>query len=254
MLGGTLGYMFGGPLGALLGAALGRNFDRGIRLPDEQAAFRIGRQERVQAAFFTATFSIMGHVAKADGKVTSDEISSAESIMAHMQLDSRQRRAAIELFNEGKKAGFPLHDTLAQFKRECHGRRNLIQIFIEILITVATADGRLHPAEKKIIFQIGRELGFAHAEIEHLFSFSASGRQAGRRGIDLSAAYEILGVDRNASDAEVKSAYRRLMSQHHPDKLIAKGLPDEMVKIATEKTQKIKAAYDEIRKSRDAAS
>ena len=92
LLGGTLGYMFGGPLGALLGAALGRNFDRGITLTDRHAGFEPGQQERVQAAFFTATFSIMGHVAKADGKVTRDEISAAESIMSQMQLDPHQRK------------------------------------------------------------------------------------------------------------------------------------------------------------------
>jgi DnaJ like chaperone protein len=250
LLGGTLGYMFGGPLGALLGAALGRNFDRGIRITDERAAYGVGQQERVQAAFFTASFSIMGQVAKADGKVTAAEISSAEAIMAHMQLDSRQRRAAIKLFNEGKKEGFPLHEVLMQFKRECHGRRNLVQMFIEIQIAVAMADGQLHPAEREIIFKIGKELGFEHAAIEHIFRFTGSSVQPPRRGHSLEAAYEILGVNNKAADAEVKKAYRRLMSQHHPDKLIARGLPDEMVRIATEKTQKIKAAYEEIMNSR----
>lgn len=250
LLGGTLGYMFGGPLGALLGAALGRNFDRGLRITDERAAYNVGEQERVQAAFFAASFSIMGHIAKADGKVTAAEISSAETIMARMQLDSRQRRAAITLFNEGKKDGFPLHDVLMQFRRECHGRRNLVQMFIEIQITVAMADGGLHAAERKIIFTIGQELGFDHATIEHLFRLSGRGEQPPRRGYDLVAAHEILGVGKGATDAEIKKAYRRLMSQHHPDKLIAKGLPDEMVKIATEKTQKIKAAYEQIMDSR----
>jgi len=250
LLGGTLGYMFGGPLGALLGAALGRNFDRGIRATGERAAYGIGQQERVQAAFFTASFSIMGHVAKADGKVTAAEISSAEAIMTRMQLDSRQRRAAIKLFNEGKKEGFPLHDVLMQFRHECHGRRNLVQMFIEIQIAVAMADGRLHAAERNIILTIGQELGFDHAAIEHLFRFTGNSERPPRRGHNLEAAYEILGVGKGATDTEVKRAYRRLMSQHHPDKLIAKGLPDEMVKIATEKTQKIKAAYEEITDSR----
>jgi DnaJ like chaperone protein len=250
LLGGTLGYMFGGPLGALLGAALGRNFDRGIRLTDEQAAYNIGQQERVQAAFFTASFSIMGHVAKADGKITAAEISSAEAIMARMQLDSRQRRAAIKLFNEGKKAGFPLHDVLTQFRRECHGRRNLVQMFIEIQIAVAMADGQLHAAERNIIFKIGQELGFDHATIEHIFRFTGSSEHTPRRGHNLEAAYEILGIKKDATDADVKKAYRRLMSQHHPDKLIARGLPDEMIKLATEKTQKIKAAYEEVLNNR----
>ena len=97
---------------------------------------------------------------------------------------------------------------------------------------------------------IGQELGFDHAAIEQLFKFTGASEQPARRGHSLDAAYEILGVSKAATDADVKKAYRRLMSQHHPDKLIAKGLPDEMVKLATEKTQKIKAAYEEIRNSR----
>ncbi len=250
LLGGTLGYMFGGPLGALLGAALGRNFDRGLKLTDEQATFGVGQQERVQAAFFTATFSVMGHIAKADGTVTPDEISAAKAIMARMQLDTQQRKAAIRLFNEGKKENFPLHDVLMQFKRECHRRQNLVQMFLEIQISTAMADGHIHASEKRIIFSIGEQLGFRHADIEHLFSFSGSGQAGGTRAQPVSKAYKILGISKTASDAEVKKAYRRLMSQHHPDKLIAKGLPEEMIKLATEKTQEIKAAYEQVKESR----
>ena len=99
VLGGTLGYMFGGPLGAILGAAVGSNFSRGVQLNDARPGFSRGQQERVQAAFFTATFSVMGHVAKADGKVTADEISAARSIMDQMQLGKEQREAAIGLFS-----------------------------------------------------------------------------------------------------------------------------------------------------------
>ena len=250
LLGGTLGYMFGGPLGALLGAALGRNFDRGITLTDQQAAFDIGRQERVQAAFFTATFSVMGHVAKADGKVSPAEISATEDIMRQMHLDPRQRKAAIQLFNEGKKAGFPLDDVLRQFRHECHRRRNLVQVFLEIQIATAMADGQLHSAERRIILAIGARLGFSHADIEHLFSLGAPQQAPRNRQQELTQAYEVLGVARDTTDAEIKKAYRRLMSQHHPDKLIAKGLPEEMIRLATDKTQRIKAAYETIRESR----
>lgn len=250
LLGGTLGYMFGGPLGALLGAALGRNFDRGIRITDEHADFDVGQQQRVQAAFFTATFSVMGHIAKADGQVTSDEISAAEAFMAQMQLDPQQRKAAIRLFDEGKKDDFPLHDVLLQLRRECHRRHNLEQMFLEIQIATAMADGRVHASERRIIISIGEQLGFDRAAIEQLFSFSDAGRAAEQGKPSLAGAYQIIGVDKTASDAELKRAYRRLMSQHHPDKLIAKGLPEEMIKIATEKTQEIKAAYEQIKHHR----
>jgi len=252
VLGGTLGYMFGGPLGALLGAALGRNFDRGIKITDQHGAFGTGQQERVQAAFFTTTFSVMGHIAKADGKVTAEEISATESIMGRMQLNALQRKAAIKLFNEGKKDDFPLHDVLQQFRRECTRRRNLVQMFLEIQIATAMADGHMHASEKRILYTIGEQLGFDRAEIEHLFSFSRSGPSpGGTRQPPLSNAYQILDIEKSASDAEVKKAYRRMMSQHHPDKLIAKGLPEEMIKLATEKTQQIKAAYEQITASRN---
>ena len=252
LLGGTLGFMFGGPLGALLGAALGRNFDRGIKITDEHGAFGAGQQERVQAAFFTTTFSVMGHIAKADGKVSKDEIAAANSIMGRMQLNAQQRKAAIKLFNEGKKTGFPLHDVLQQFRRECSRRHNLMQMFLEIQIATAMADGHFHASEKRVIFTIGEQLGFSRADIEHLFSMSSgTGRTPGEQRQTLAQAYEILGVAKTASDAEVKKAYRRMMSQHHPDKLIAKGLPEEMIKLATEKTQQIRAAYEQIKDSRD---
>jgi DnaJ like chaperone protein len=193
----------------------------------------------------------MGHIAKADGKVTPEEISATESIMGRMQLNALQRKAAIKLFNEGKKDGFPLHDVLEQFRHECRRRRNLIQMFLEIQITTAMADGHFHANEKRILFTIGRQLGFDHASIEHLFSFAGTGPSpGGRRQPPVSSAYEVLDIDKTASDAEVKKAYRRLMSQHHPDKLIARGLPEEMIKLATEKTQQIKAAYEQIRESR----
>jgi DnaJ like chaperone protein len=249
LLGGAMGYMFGGPLGALLGAALGRNFDRGLKITATHGGAAGAEQERVQVAFFTATFSVMGHIAKADGRVSRDEISAAEAIMTQMQLDARQRQAAIRLFNEGKQDAFQLDEVLAQFRQECHRRRNLLQMFLEIQIATVMADGHAHPVERKLIFRIGEQLGFDRAAIEHLFSFVGASHTAAEPQ-PLSKAYKILGVGREASDAEVKKAYRRLMNQHHPDKLIAKGLPEEMVKLATEKTQEIKAAYEQVKKSR----
>jgi len=250
IIGGAFGFMLGGPLGALLGAALGHNFDKGLKLTDEVGGFSYGDQERIQAAFFTATFSIMGHIAKADGKITQAEIANSEAIMARMQLDPQQRKTAIKLFNEGKADDFPLHDVLVQFRRECHRRISLIQMFLEIQISTAFSDQKLHPAEKTILYKIADELGFSRQQLDHLFHLAGGVAAPKTEKAAIKEAYEILGVSKNAPDADVKKAYRRLMNQHHPDKLVSKGLPEEMIKLANEKTQQIREAYDLINKSR----
>jgi DnaJ like chaperone protein len=250
IIGGTFGFMLGGPLGAMLGAALGHSFDKGLKLTDEVSGLNYGDQERVQAAFFTATFSIMGHIAKADGKVSQAEIANAEAIMARMQLTRDQRKAAIRLFNEGKADDFPLDDVLVQFRKECHRRINLIQMFLEIQINTAFSDQKLDPAEKNILYKIADVLGFPRQQLDHLFHLAGGVPTPKTEKAAINEAYEILGVKKSASDADVKKAYRRLMNQHHPDKLVSKGLPEEMIKLANEKTQQIKEAYELIKKSR----
>lgn len=246
LLGGTLGYMLGGPLGAVLGAALGRNFDHGIDYTGGQ--FTPGSQQKTQAAFFTAVFSVMGHIAKADGKVSHDEISAATHIMDQMQLDRQQRELAKKLFLSGKSSSFPLEDVLIQFRRECHRSTNLIRIFLEIQIAMAMSDSRLHASEKTIIYKVGDILGFDRNDVDELFKFTAGAAHSQTRdGLSINDAYAILGVSKSATLSDVKKAYRRLMNQHHPDKLVAKGLPEEMIKLATEKTQEIRKAYDLIK-------
>ena len=138
IIGGTFGFMAGGPLGALLGAALGHQFDSGLKQFD---ALPPGETERTQTAFFAASFSVMGHVAKADGHVSRDEIELARQVMSQMQLNEQQRRLAINLFNEGKAADFPLDAVLAQLRQECHRRATLLQMFLEIQLHAAYADG-----------------------------------------------------------------------------------------------------------------
>ena len=245
-IGGTLGFVFGGPLGAIIGAALGGNFDRGIKMSGQ---FDMGDQERVQAAFFTTAFSVMGHIAKADGHVSPQEIAAAKNIMNQMQLSAEQRQAAIKLFEQGKTDDFPLEDVLHQFKKECHGRRNLIQMFIEIQIATVLADGKVDNNEKQVLYTIANILGFSRSQIDHLFNMANAQQASSDNALTLSQAYSILGVSKGSNEAAIKKAYRRLMSQHHPDKLVAKGLPDEMIQLATEKTQEIRKAYDLIKKS-----
>jgi DnaJ like chaperone protein len=252
-LGGAFGFMIGGPLGALMGIAFGHSFDRGMGTLEH--AVPGADQERIQAAFFTATFSVMGYIAKADGRVTPDEIRLAEAVMDRLGLDAEMRSSARKLFNEGKTTGFPIDDIMQQFRHETHRRTTLIQMFLEIQLQAAYADGVMHPAEKEALRGICEHLGIAPAQLDRLEEMLRAG--FGRGGYDAAAAktslqdaYLLLGVGETVSDAELKKTYRRMMSQHHPDKLVSKGLPEQMIKDATEKTQQIKAAYELIRESR----
>lgn len=264
VVGGAFGFALGGPIGAILGAVIGHQLDAGLKKAAQYDALGGGdsARERVQTVFFTTVFSVMGHLAKADGRVSESEIQIARNIMRQMQLDEQQQKFAIELFQKGKDASFPLDDVILQFKNECGRNRNLKQMFIEILVFAAYADGAIHDAERHILARICTRLGFSHAEfseIERMVyaqqAFHGQGRggyqQQPRASKDLlKEAYAALGVSAGASDDEVKKAYRRQMNQHHPDKLVAKGLPEEMVKMANEKTGEIKAAYETIRKAR----
>lgn len=247
VIGGGFGFMFGGPLGALAGMALGHQFDKGLNL----AELEPGNPERVQLAFFTATFSVMGYLAKADGQVSRSEIQMAENIMGQMNLNAEQRKAAIELFNHGKQDDFQLDEVLSQFRRECHRRTSLLQMFLEILIATAFADNALDAAEHNALKRIAADIGFSPQQLEQLIRMVGAQQSHGQaQSPSIDNAYAVLGVSRDVSDAELKKTYRRLMSQHHPDKLVAKGMPEEMIKLANEKTGEIKTAYEQIKQSR----
>jgi len=260
VLGGAFGFMAGGPLGALLGAALGHQLDKGMKALNAGLLGGGDDHERTQMAFFTATFSIMGHIAKVDGHVSKAEIAFAEAVMRQMDLNPEQRKLAINLFNEGKRDGFELDAVVEQFRQECHRRRTLMQMFLEIQLQAAMADGSLDSVEEQLLLHIFSQLGFSRAMFERLVSMVRAAEHFSSRGgqrqappptaSSLNQAYQLLGVDKSASDADIKRAYRRLMNQHHPDKLVAKGLPEEMVKMANEKVQEIRAAYDQVKASR----
>ncbi len=252
-MGGAFGFMLGGPLGATLGAVLGHQFDKGVANVAHRIEF--GGAERRQTVFFTAVFSVLGHVSKADGRVSPREIAMAEDVMRQMRLSSDQRKAAIGLFKRGKRADFPLDEVVDQLRQECGRRTTLLQMFLEIQIQAALADGRLDFRERQALLHIAGRLGFPPRRFDDILRFieGASAYEHDRvkqRPPTLGDAYKTLGVTPSDDDAEIKKAYRRLMAQHHPDKLVAKGLPEEMIRLATEKTQEIRHAYEQIRNAR----
>ena len=246
VVGGTVGFLIGGPLGAMLGASLGHSVDEGFSRSDQRSF--PSDQERTQAAFFTATFLVMGHIAKADGKVSKAEISLANQLMERMQLDHAQKRVAIELFNRGKEAEFDLASVLLQFRQECHRRSTLLRMFIEIQVQAAFADGRLDPQENFILSEIAQTLGIGQSDLQTIIEMMRGGSRSATKHFDVDP-YKTLGVTRDTPFHEIKKSYRRLLSQHHPDKLVSKGLPEEMVKLANKKTHEIRMAWQRIQET-----
>lgn len=256
LIGGICGYLIGGPIGLLVGVILGHQLDRRIVSVDDEVGYIHGRvsHEEVQQAFFQATFSVMGSVAKADGRVSEEEISLAREIMNRMGLTESSRLEAIKLFTAGKQADFPLERALSRFHFATNRARNLRQIFIEIQLHAAYADGELNPSEREVLLRICDELGVSTLEFERIDAMIRAERHATQGGrinqVSMDDAYAILNIRSSVSDSEVKKAYRRLMNQYHPDKLVAKGLPEEMMKLAEEKTHEIRVAYERIQQVR----
>jgi len=253
-IGALIGLFSGGFFGLLLGGGLGFLIDRALR--SSVAKYN------PQQLFFRATFTVMGKVAKADGRVSETEISFAREVMARMNLSEEKRREAIECFSEGKQTEFDIASVLLPLGALLRHRSAVKLMFVEIQLQAAMADGEVSPAEQALLSEICRLLQFTPQEAQALLSRiraeQAFREQAYRShqdpehysGASLEQAYGVLGVESTASDAEVKKAWRRLMSQHHPDKLVSKGLPEEMIQLAKEQTQEIQAAYDQIRTAR----
>ncbi len=262
---GLLGMLIGGPIGLAIGVLIGHFLDRGVERVQSFNPFRPyrpGEREEVQEALFSAVFSIMGHLAKADGRVSEQEIGQAEAIMSRMQLNDEQRRRAQEAFRHGKDDDFPLDRTVAEFRQRIRRRRHLVVVFLELLLQTALADGELHAEEERILFRVAAGLGVPESQFRQILNMvlaqarfggagaAGAGGAAGPSRPSLGEAYQVLGVKEDASDQEVKKAYRRLMSEHHPDKLAARGVPEEMIRVSTEKTAEISKAYDMIKEAR----
>lgn len=255
---GILGLALGNILGLIIGVWIGHSFDRGVN-QNFGSVFGQSDPSETQHVFFTTTFAVMGHIAKADGVVSKQEIAAAEQVMTQLGLDEAKRQDAISSFELGKSSSFDLLTNLQAFIQHCIRKPSLIQMFLEIQILAATADGKVSPPEMQILYQIGAAFRISNSQIDRLvemviaqqsFHQGGTGSSRNQSGPTISQAYKVLGLTSDANKSEVKRAYRKLMSQHHPDKLVAKGMPEEMVKVATEKSQEIQAAYEMIKQQK----
>ncbi|EPR9062936.1 co-chaperone DjlA [Cronobacter dublinensis] len=260
LVGGLTGLLVGGGVwGVILGLVIGHMIDKAR---SRRTVWFTSQQER-QSLFFATTFEVMGHLTKSKGRVTEADIQVATQFMDRMNLHGTSRDAARNAFRVGKENDYPLRDKMRQLRSVCFGRFDLIRMFLEIQIQTAFADGSLHPKERDVLYVIGEELGISRMQFDQFLRMMQGGAQFGggqqswgsgsgepqqaSRAPTLEDACNVLGVKTTDDATTIKRAYRKQMSEHHPDKLVAKGLPPQMMQMAQQKAQEIQKAYDLIK-------
>lgn len=270
-VGAGFGFMVGGPIGAVFFGALGHFYDKGIESITGSNNIRCPycgidislndfRNQRCSACnhelgideartnddrqfvFYVSLASLAAKMAKADGVVTSDEIKAFDRfIREDINLDTRERKIVAELFNEAKTSPASATQIAMQFKNIIGFQPNVMQMLIQLLFQISMADGKFHPAEERFIKDVAGVFGLSQVEFDQIKAMFIKGN---------GSVYQVLGVNKSSGDEEIKSAYRKLVIQYHPDKLIAKGMPEDFIKNANQKMAEINNAYDAICKER----
>ncbi|WGE88507.1 co-chaperone DjlA [Actinobacillus equuli subsp. haemolyticus] len=274
IIGFFLGYqIFHSFFGGLLGAFIGHLADKKLYELGSVRSTIFGKNLTRQSLFTQTTFAVLGHIAKAKGRVTEDDIHLARQLMSRLKLDTNAQQLAQQAFTLGKEADFPLRQVIQEFREACGRRADLLRFFVEVQMQAALHDGQLDANEQQILFTIAETMGMSRFQFERMIAMVMAAQQFRNGGFyqeqyqqggayqqsqggyggyrqtnssapSIDAAYKVLGVTANDDQTAVKRAYRKLMNEHHPDKSAAKGLPDEMMELAKEKAQQIQAAYD----------
>ena len=248
-----VGYLLLGIFGVVIGFFVGSSIDRAKNY-GVGGINPLGNHHR-QTIFLETVFVLMGKIAKADGRISEYEINHVEMFIKKIGMTSEHRKTAIAQFKQGASAHSDVDATLEKFMATCGNTRSLKQMLLMYLMVIALADGTLDPAEQDLLEHVGIRLGYSRGEFHKMLDmvrnqlhFSSSARPSDSA---LDSAYKALGVNKESSDQQIKRAYRKLMSQYHPDKLIGQGLPEDMIAVATEQAKEIQVAYDLIKKHRD---
>jgi DnaJ like chaperone protein len=217
------------------------------------------RLRRVREQFIETTFAVMGALCKADGVVTRDEIQVVEQTFTLLRLAAEQKAKAKAAFNRGKASGVDLDGTVAVFARVAPRGSVLFQLFLQLQVMVVAADGQVHPAERALLLRVARDLGLGERELAQLEALiraaarPASAPNSASSPHRLADAYAVLGITPDASESDIKLAYRKLIRENHPDKIASKGLPESMRSVAEARSREINSAYDLIKKTREFA-
>ncbi|MCF7935604.1 MAG: co-chaperone DjlA [Synergistales bacterium] len=251
---GGVGAALGGPLGAIIGGALGH------QMIDAKSQGQVTGRQKTEAAFFAAYFSSLGKIAKADGRVSPEEVAVVEDIISRrLRLNPEGRRAAIAIFNEAKSTEVPIGQYVRQFGEIFRYDREACTTFLLALIEVAAADHRLHQAELDCLYEAEEALRLPRGTVDAYLGRAGAGagsgsdRQAeapGQEEQSLKEAYTILDCFPEMGNDEIKAAYRRKIKEFHPDTIQSKGLPAEFTDFANEQLARINRAYERIARER----
>ena len=233
ILGGATGFAFGGPIGALLGGVAGHALDKiktKKKLPEETALKQIG--------FTIGVIVLSAKMAKADGKVTEDEI---RAFKEKVNVPDKEIKYVAKLWDQAKKTtdGFEIY--AKQIADLLEKNSSVLEELLKLLIIIALADGKITIPEIKYLEKVGNIFGFSKEDFERIYS-SKSGVSADP--------YQILGVSRDASVDEIKQKWKQLAINHHPDRLISQGIPEDLIHKSTSRLKEINNAWDTIQKKR----
>lgn len=267
LFGAGLGYFVAEVPGAMFGLVLGFLADTCIvALQKPKFSHLLPEQiSDLQKEFFVATFTIMGHIA-ATADSRAGNMRAANRVIERLNLPTDIREEAIRLYKTGMSPTFNLNEVLLPFFTSCRLQKNLLEMFVELQIYAAMTEGKLGDAERDILMDISKVLEISRSEFDRLMSIIRTEQHFRRNpeirravnsedefiapqgeSTNIRDAYAILNIPPSATNEEIKQAYRRMRSMHHPDKLLAKGLPEEMLKIAEDRTREIRTAYERIR-------
>ncbi|MDQ6963991.1 MAG: TerB family tellurite resistance protein [Mariprofundales bacterium] len=251
-IGAGIGALIGGPIGAGIGGWLGHSIGSAYQQAQQQQGVSNGgggsplhlNQDEAQSIFFVALFSMLAKMANADGRVDSSEADLINELArTQFKMDTEDRRAAGTIFTNALKDSYSIYDYAKQY-RQIAGSREMCEMVYRLLFAVAYADNSLHGDEDAILQQIPDHLGLDQSYYHMLLEEFRGNRP------DIDEAYKVLGCDANSSDSEIKSAYRKLCKEYHPDTIAAKGLPEGFIQYAEQQMHLINEAYQTIKDHR----
>jgi len=237
IIGGTTGFALGGPLGAIIGMMIGGSFDRSAR--KFSSSNQISQQQK-KNVFALCIIVLSAKIAKADGQVTKEEI---YTFKEKFNIQAEEMSEVSKIFNEAKKSSFGFKNIADQVGNLFSDNKVLLEQLLNNLFYIAEADGLTSSNEVEVLRSISQSFHFNETDFQRIFHSRLNNKE--------SDPYKILGVTREDSDNNIRKKWIALSKEHHPDYLIAKGMPKEFIKEANKELSSINLAYDKIKELRD---